>query len=1525
MGQPALQPVVGMKSGQNEQQQPYTAPDTLRSVAKAKLLYAISEGEIEGLVNGYNSVKLDGTPVRSTGGGENIDGVKVDFRPGTVDQTYIQGYPETNNEVSVGVELRYGTPFVRQFTNPQLSAVRIRFAWPSLLKQKDNGDLVGYRIVYAIDVSTDGGSFTEVLNTAVDGKTESSYERSHRIDLPQEGSSWQLRVRRLTANSDSVTTGDVMNIESITEVVDAKLRYPHTALIAVEYDSEQFSNIPKFSALCRGRIIKVPANYDTLTRTYATSGPGTSNGVWDGTFKEAYTNNPAWVWYDLVLHKRFGLGNRINTNMVNKWKLYQIAQYCDVMVDDGKGGTEPRYTCNVYIQNQGQAYQLLNQLTSIFHGNSFWDGSQMMVTADMPEDPIYTYTNANVIDGIFEYKGTALRDRHSVASVRWSNPEQSFKDDTAVVFDNSAVTLGISQLDVEAVGCTSEGQAQRAGLWALKSEQLETRTVTFRVGLDGQIPRPGNIINVADEMLQGAINGGRIRSATASVVTLDKTSSAAVGNRLIVNLPSGKAEWRTITAVNGLQVTVDADYSEVPQDQSVWAVDADELAVMQFRVLSIKRSEEHEYEINAVISVPGKHQAIDDGAQIDIRPISVIPPNVQAPPTNVVISQKTLIEQTMSVTVMTIEWDAAQDAVAYDVEWRKDSGDWIRLPRTGTRSVDVRGVYTGQYLARVTAVNAADISSKPATSVLTDITGKTGAPPALASLNATSLVFGIGLKWAFQPGSEDTLYTEINYATDNNGANEALLGQYAYPLDNHTITGLAAGIAFWFRARIVDRTGNIGPWSDYVQGASSSDAGTILDYLTGQISESELAQSLLDPIEKIPGIESNLDSINIEVEKIPGIESNLDSINIEIDKIPQIQANIDSINQQLADITGAGEWSASTVYNSGEFVTYDDGTGVSLYRAKQDNIPAGTLPTDTNYWEYVGDYASIGEAVAALTAQMTDVQNSVDLIDGKLEANTSRTDTMIAAYRDEDTGDGRLADVLAGWKSKAAIRVEQEARATEDEALARQITTISAESKNNSAAIQQESIARTTADEALAQDITTLQTSVGDNAAAIQSEATARADADSALAQDITTLQTSVGDNAAAIQSEATARADADSALAQDITTLQTSVGDNAAAIQSEATARADADSALAQDITTLQTSVGDNAAAIQSEATARADADSVLGRKINTVQATVEDTGEGRLADVLAGWKSKAAIRVEQEARATEDEALARQITTISAESKNNSAAIQQESIARTTADESLAQNITTVQASAAAAQAAADTANSGVSTNAAAIQSEATARADADSALAQDITTLQTSVGNNASAIQSEATTRASADSALGQQINTVQASVGDNTTAIQQVSQAQADLEGNIEAMWKVSMNVTADGKYYASGFGLSYENGSAGLQSTFAVLADKFVVLNQVTGTTTAKAVFAVTGGQVILNSAIIGDATIDFAKITNSLQSTNYVSQTTGWRMDKNGTLEINGSTSGQGRMAISNTRIDVFDGAGALAVRIGRL
>ncbi|GGY87556.1 TipJ family phage tail tip protein [Shewanella fodinae] len=1104
MMQQSAQPIKGAKSGGSGSQTPYTAPDTLRSVATAKLLYAISEGEIEGLVNGYNSVYLDGTPVNNADGSANIEGVTVDFRAGTVDQSYIQGFPETNNEVSVGVELRYGTPWVRQFTNPQLSAVRLRFAWPSLLTQKDNGDRVGYRITYAIDVSTDGGSYTTVLTTAVDGKTESEYERSHRIDLPQQGSSWQIRVRRLTENADSVTTGDTMNVVSYTEVVDAKLRYPHTALLAVQYNSEQFSSVPKFAALCRGRIIQVPTNYDPETRTYATSGTGTTNGVWDGTFKLAYTNNPAWVWYDLILHKRYGLGNRINANMVNKWKLYQISQYCDVMVDDGKGGTEPRYTCNVYIQTQSQAYQLLNELTSIFHGKSYWDGSQMVVNADMPEDPIYTYTNANVIDGIFEYKGTALRDRHSVATTKWSNPDLNYEDDTAVVFDDSAVTLGISQLDVDVVGCTSEGQAQRAGLWALKSEQLETRTVNFTVGLDGQIPRPFNIINIADQMLQGAMNGGRIKTATASVVQLDRIADAAVGDRLIVNLPSGKAESRNITDIDGYHVTVSPNYSEVPQSQSVWVVDSDNLAVMQFRVLSIKRSDEKkQYEINAVISVPGKHSAIDSGAKIDVKPISVIPAKIQEPPTNVTLSQRTLVEQTLSVTVMTIQWDAADGAVAYDVEWRKDNGDWIKVPRTGTRSVEVRGVYTGQYLARVTAINAADISSKYATSALTDITGKTGSPPALASLTTSSIVFGIDLNWSFPAGSEDTLYTEIYYATSGSGANETLLGQYAYPLDNHTLNGLAAGVSFWFKARIVDRTGNIGPWTDYVQGSSSSDSGVILDYLTGKITESELAQDLLQPIQSIP----------------------------------TLTANIDSINQQLAEITGAGAWVNTTVYDSGDYVTYDDGTGVSLYRAKQDAIPAGTLPTNTTYWDYVGDYASIGEAVAALTASVTDIENSIDVLDGQLTANVRRTDTMIAAYRDDDDGEGRLADVLAGWKAKAAIKLEQKTRASEIEAEAQQRLNLTATVNSNYSDITQQLTVLSNDQQSTAQDLETLQTDYESNKSSVQNTLDSITTETGALAQSIQQVEASASaaNAAASTAQNAADQAKADAAAAAGI------------------------------------------------------------------------------------------------------------------------------------------------------------------------------------------------------------------------------------------------------------------------------------------------------------------------------------------------------------------------------------------------------
>ncbi|STY93345.1 Uncharacterised protein [Moraxella bovis] len=336
--------IYGSKKGQGKQKQPVIAPDSAHSKTFISIMYGLGEGEIAGLANGYKSVYLEDTPLQNDNGEFNFPNVKVDFRTGTNNQEYIDGFPDVASETAVNVELKHGTPFVKAFNNLDLDALRVRLKWGALRSQNlENGDVSGVKIDYAIDVKTDNGGWVEALNTSINAKTSDAYERSHRIDLPKARIGWQLRVRRITPNSTSDFVSDKMYVSAITEVIDLKLRYPNTALLGLRYDAESFSNIAKMSARCKGLIIKVPTNYDTVTRTYT--------GMWDGQFKMAYSNNPAWVYYDLCTAERYGLGGRLTGSMIDKWSLYRLAQYCDEMVDDGMGGTEPRFTVNVYIQS----------------------------------------------------------------------------------------------------------------------------------------------------------------------------------------------------------------------------------------------------------------------------------------------------------------------------------------------------------------------------------------------------------------------------------------------------------------------------------------------------------------------------------------------------------------------------------------------------------------------------------------------------------------------------------------------------------------------------------------------------------------------------------------------------------------------------------------------------------------------------------------------------------------------------------------------------------------------------------------------------------------------------------------------------------------------------------------------------------------------------------------------------------------------------------------------------------------------
>ncbi|EHB7978550.1 DUF1983 domain-containing protein, partial [Escherichia coli] len=891
-------PIRGRKGGSSSSRPPTEQPDDLQSVAKAKILVALGEGEFAGQLTAKD-IYLDGTPLENADGSQNFSGVAWEFRPGTQAQKYIQGIPGTENEISVGTEVSSTTGWTHTFTNTQLSAVRLRLKWPSLFKQEDDGDLVGYSINYAIDLQTDGGTWQTVLNTSVTGKTTSGYERSHRIDLPQAGSTWTVRLRKLTADANSAKIGDTMTLQSYTEVIDAKLRYPNTALLYIEFDSSQFNgSIPQISCEPRGRVIRVPDTYDPETRTYS--------GTWTGAFKWAWTDNPAWIFYDLVVSDRFGLGNRLTAANIDKWTLYQVAQYCDQPVPDGKGGsgTEPRYTCNVYVQERNDAYTVLRDFAAIFRGMTYWGGDQIVALADMPRDVDYSYTRANVVNGRFTYSGSTTKSRYTTALVSWSDPGNAYADAMEPVFEQALVArYGFNQLEMTAIGCTRQSEANRKGRWGILTNNKD-RVVSFDVGLDGNIPQPGYIIAVADELLSGKVMGGRISAVNGRVIKLDRVADAAPGDRLILNLPSGASQSRTIQAVNGESVTVTTAYSETPQAEAVWVVESDELYAQQYRVVSVSDNNDGTFSITGAWHDPDKYARIDTGAIIDQRPVSVIPPGNQSPPANIVISSFSVVQQNISVETMRVSWDQAQNAIAYEAQWRRNDGNWVNVPRTSTTSFDVPGIYAGRYLVRVRAINAAEISSGWGYSEEKTLTGKVGNPPKPVGFIASeNVVFGIELNWGFQANTDDTLKTEIQYSLTGTEDDAMLLADVPYPQRKYQQMGLKAGQIFWYRAQLVDRSGNESGYTEWVRGQASIDVSDITDVILEEIKDSDtfkdLIENAVDSNEKIAGMADDIKQANDE------LELQAQEIAKNAQDIGQVQTSVNELSSTVGDVSSS--------------------------------------------------------------------------------------------------------------------------------------------------------------------------------------------------------------------------------------------------------------------------------------------------------------------------------------------------------------------------------------------------------------------------------------------------------------------------------------------------------------------------------------------------------------------------------------------------------------------------------------------
>lgn len=850
---------------------PVESPDSLASIAYANVLDLVSEGEIEGLVNGTGSIYLNETPVTNADGSFNFPQMTVQTRNGTQDQGYIPGFPSVENETPVNIPLTFTQPWVRALTNTQLSAVRVRISTPRMTEQNGTtGDTTGSVVDYRIDLMAGSGSFNTVVNGSLRGKTTSLYERSHRIELPPSANGWTLRITRLTADSTSGLISNSTNVVSFTEIIDAKFKYPNSALMGMKFDASQFGTTPTRAYHLRGVRIKVPFNYDPVARTYS--------GVWNGTFKVAYSNNPAWIYYDLLLNDRYGLGDLVKSFQVDRYELYRIAQYCDQPVSNGKGGTEPRFTCNLYLQQRADALKVIQDIAAIFRGMSYWGSSQVFASADMPEDPTYTYTNANVIDGNFEYVGTGSKSRYSVALVSWCDPTDFYRAKVEYVEDRDQMAIfGHRQTEIAGIGCTSQSQAQRLGRWTLLTNKLETETVNFSVGLDGVLVRPGKVIRIADNHRAGRRIGGRIRSATLTTLELDTEVTAYVGDTVTVIMPDGVAVSRTIQEVgnkvswDSTTITMDADeptwdttsrstsvqsitvspaFPDVPVEHSIWSIDSESLATQQYRVLSIQEDfsgDSMMFKVNATKYVIGKFEAVDSGTRIESPPITIIPPSTQLPPTNVVLTSDYAVSQGLTQTTMNINWTGAANAVAYEVQWRYNNGNWIYAGRTGTNSIAVVGILAGRYQARVQAFNSNDLGSVWANSIEYQLQGKTSLPPAVTFLAVDSLVMGLKVRWGFPNDLdvETTQRTEVWYGPTPVLANASKLGDFAYPSKDTTMFGLRSGTQLFFWARLVDKLENVGPYSAMAVGTVETDADIIMDYLDGKITETQLAQELL--------------------------------------------------------------------------------------------------------------------------------------------------------------------------------------------------------------------------------------------------------------------------------------------------------------------------------------------------------------------------------------------------------------------------------------------------------------------------------------------------------------------------------------------------------------------------------------------------------------------------------------------------------------------------------------------------------
>lgn len=1027
---PLLIAGAGGKKSSGSSRTPVEADDTVNSRAMASILDLLGEGVVGGLINGAKSIFIDGVALENEDGSFNYSGVTWDFRDGSQDQSPMPGFDFVETPKAVNTQLKTTNAVTVAIDNDDADRVRVIMKFPSLRSiDKKTGDTNGTSVQFKFQLANGNGSFYDVIATGesssdvtLTAKKTGVYYRSYEIQLPKPGRAYKVRVLRLSADSNDQYLFNDTWVDSIGEIVDTPMNYPNSVLVGLKVNSEQFgSSMPSRSYLIRGLKIRVPSNYDENTNTY--------NGVWDGTFKLLSSSNPAWILFDLLTNARYGLGKFVSESMIDLGQLYQIGRYCDEEVDDGFGGKEKRFAINTQITSRQDAYRLIQDIAGAFRGMVFWAGGMVNIMQDSPSDPVMLFTNANVKDGLFTYKGSARKDRPSVALITYNNKQDGYKQNVEYVEDQEAMArYGERKTEAVAFGCTSRGQAHRVGLWLLYTARMESDMITFTAGLDASFLMPGETVLIQNKYRAGKRNSGRIVSFTKNSITLDApVSLKKSGSFIRIINQEGKIVERDIneTGDNITKVTFKTALAtaDQPVANGVWTITEPDLVPMRARVVAIAQGETPgSFDITVVQNNASKYQAIDNGAALVPENTTVLDPTYSKP-SNLVISEGTYLSSPGNLSVkLMLAWEGKSPE--YWVSWRRsDEGNvsnWQSARATEEQYEIVNVAENGRYDFQLYSVSFGGKKSEIITAVY-QVKGTMTPPGAPTSLTAVGDYRNVVLNWV-NPDSVDLAQINV-YASKTNKLDTAtLIAQAATTTFTHA--GLGDNETWYYWIRAVNKRGMVGqPNSNLGTEATTRD---VLSFLKDKITSSELGKELLDEIDSKATQEAVDNAIgevqNSVNESIQQVENDLAQTSSEI------KAQVDSVNQSLKeDIDTVNQ----TIVDNIDTVNQTINTNISNVNSQ---IEAAKQ--------------SIKDGDAALSQEIKKAQSS-------LTTSLSQTSKDLTAAIQKETN-GRIADVNDAAKQaadqllsaknelKTSIDSLSEVVTSGDENLARQISQIAA-------------------------------------------------------------------------------------------------------------------------------------------------------------------------------------------------------------------------------------------------------------------------------------------------------------------------------------------------------------------------------------------------------------------------------------------------------------------------------------------------